>query len=146
MAEIETVAAVKYLCFMVGSEEFGVDISNIIEIIRVQHITGVPDKPAYIKGVINLRGKIIPVVDARLKLGLAYADYGELTCIVVIKTEGELIGIIVDSVNEVIDIKGDDIGNHEMITDSQSGKFIFGIGKTGNRMTLLLDVGEFLNG
>jgi purine-binding chemotaxis protein CheW len=144
MAGIETKVAAKYLCFMVGAEEFGVDIGNIIEIIRVQHITGVPDKPEYIKGVINLRGKIIPVVDARLKLGLEYADYGELTCIVVIRTQGELIGIIVDSVNEVIAIKNDDIGNHEMITNGRNEKFISGIGKTGDKMTLLLDVVEFL--
>ena len=103
----------KYLTFSLAEEEYGIGILKVKEIIGMMPITTVPRTPIFVKGVINLRGKVIPVVDLRLKFGMEESAYNERTCIIVVETKGKgvsvLIGIVVDAVSEVLNIKGNDI-------------------------------------
>ncbi len=99
----------KYLTFTLGGEEYGIGILKIKEIIGMMHVTTMPQTPDFVKGVINLRGKVIPVMDLRLRFGMAAMDYTERTCIIVVEIEGNggtiQIGIVVESVSEVLNIK-----------------------------------------
>lgn len=103
----------KYLTFHLASEEFGIRVLKVREIMGLQEITAVPQTPAHIKGVINLRGKVVPVIDLRLKFGVAAADYTQRTCIIVTQVQGEsgaiLMGIVVDGVSEVVNLTGSEI-------------------------------------
>src|ERR1700745_240504 len=100
----------KYLTFQLASEEFGIRVLKVREIMGLQEITSVPQTPAHIKGVINLRGKVVPVIDLRLKFGLPAAEYTQRTCIIVTQVQGEsstvLMGIVVDGVSEVLNLTG----------------------------------------
>lgn len=136
----------KYLTFSLGSEEYGVEILRVKEIIGMMDITEVPDTPEYVKGVINLRGKVIPVMDLRSRFMMGQVDYTERTCIVVFetKTDGgvELVGVIVDGVSEVLHIKGKDI---ELIKELGGGMhvrsdYILGMAKNEKSVRILLDI------
>ncbi len=128
----------KYLTFLLEQETYGIDIRVVIEIIGIQAITGVPEVPEYVRGIINLRGKIIPVVDMRLRFKKEFRAYNDRTCIVVIEAEGVLIGLIVDGVSEVLDIPEGNVVPPPKLKASQN-RYIRGIGKTGEMVTLLLD-------
>jgi purine-binding chemotaxis protein CheW len=134
----------KYLIFVLDNESYGISINNIIEIIGIQPITLVPELPDYIKGIINLRGKIIPVMDVRLRFKKEFREYNDRTCIIVIDIEGLGIGLIVDRVSEVLVIQEQDIvppPNLNKITN----RFIRGIGKTGKDVKLILDCNKLIN-
>ena len=134
----------KYLIFVLDNESYGISINNIIEIIGIQPITLVPELPDYIKGIINLRGKIIPVMDVRLRFKKEFREYNDRTCIIVIDIEGLGIGLIVDRVSEVLVIHEQDIvppPNLNKITN----RFIRGIGKTGKDVKLILDCDKLIN-
>lgn len=128
----------KYLIFSMGKELYGMDIQYITEIIGIQPITEVPELPEYICGITNLRGKIIPVMDARCRFKKALREYDDRTCIVVIETNNMSMGLIVDSVAEVMTIDEKDI---ELPPEIRKGKhkYIKGIGKTGGNVKLLID-------
>jgi len=128
----------KYLTFSLGEEVYGIDIRVVIEIIGIQKITVVPEVPDYVRGIINLRGKIIPVVDMRLRFRRDFREYTDRTCIVVIEVNGVLIGLIVDGVSEVLDITENDVVPPPELKASQN-KYIRGIGKTEGGVVLLLD-------
>ena len=128
----------KYLTFSLGEEVYGIDIRVVIEIIGIQKITVVPEVPDYVRGIINLRGKIIPVVDMRLRFRRDFKEYTDRTCIVVIEVNGVLIGLIVDGVSEVLDITENDVVPPPELKASQN-KYIRGIGKTEGGVVLLLD-------
>ena len=128
----------KYLTFLLEQETYGIDIRVVIEIIGIQAIRGVPEVPEYVRGIINLRGKIIPVVDMRLRFKKEFRAYNDRTCIVVIEAEGVLIGLIVDGVSEVLDIPEGNVVPPPKLKASQN-RYIRGIGKTGEMVTLLLD-------
>jgi len=130
----------KYLTFRVGEEDYGISIHYVSEIVGLQKITPVPDVPPYVKGVINLRGKIIPVLDMRLRLGMPERSYDERTCIIVVNVEGDLLGLIVDRVNEVTDIPQEQIEP----PPSEEGGFVMGLGKVGEGVKILLDVHKIL--
>ena len=123
----------KYLTFWTDGQLFGVPISDVVQIIGMQEITPIPDSPAYAKGVINLRGFIIPLIDVRLRFGKPEAEYNERTCIVVTSLEENYIGFIVDSVNEVATI------------DDRTNAYLTGVGKIGEKVVLLLDTNKILN-
>ena len=128
----------KYLIFAMGTELYGIEIRYITEIIGIQPITEIPEMPEYVKGVTNLRGKIIPVMDARLRFKKEERDYDGRTCIIVLDTGGASVGLIVDSVSEVLSIEEADIAEPPEM--SQGGrKFVKGIGKVGGGVRLLLD-------
>jgi purine-binding chemotaxis protein CheW len=134
----------KFLAFTLASESYGIEIKYVTEIIGIQPITEVPELPGYIRGIINLRGKIIPVMDVRLRFGKRLIDYNDRTCVIVIEISEVSIGLIVDSVSEVLSIPDADIvpppdmsrgGNH----------FIKGIGKVGHEVKLVLDCNKLLH-
>lgn len=131
----------KYLTFRLGDETYGIDISVVIEIIGIQTITGVPEVPEYVRGIINLRGKIIPVVDMRLRFKKEFRAYDDRTCVVVIDVHDVLIGLIVDGVSEVLGIPMAKVVSPPKLRASQN-KYIRGIGEVGENgeaVTLLLD-------
>lgn len=128
----------KYLTFWLGKETYGIDIRVVIEIIGIQPITDVPEVPPYVKGIINLRGKIIPVIDMRLRFKREFKEYNDRTCIIVIEVNEIHIGLIVDGVSEVITIEEENVVPPPDLKSSQN-KYIRGIGKSEGAVTLLLD-------
>ena len=138
----------KYLTFALAGEEYGIGILKIKEIIGLMPITPVPQTPEHIKGVINLRGKVIPVVDLRLKFGMEPAESTERTCIIVteIATGGKKIfmGIVVDSVSEVINIKMAEIEDTPHFGSALDTAYILGMAKTGQGVKILLDIDKVM--
>ncbi len=139
----------KYLTFTLAEEEYGIGILKVKEIIGMITITSVPQTPEHVKGVINLRGKVIPVIDLRLKFGLPAMDYTERTCIIVIeitKDNGHiLLGILVDSVSEVLNIKGGDIEDTPNFGTRLNTDYILGMAKAGGKIKILLDIDKVMN-
>ncbi len=134
----------KFLTFTLGSESYGIEIKHVTEIIGIQPVTEVPELPPYIRGIINLRGKIIPVMDVRLRFRKNFLEYNDRTCIVVIEIRDVSIGLIVDSVSEVISIPDTEIVAPPDMNKGGS-KYIKGIGKVGNEVKLILDCDKLLN-
>lgn len=133
----------KYLTFSLAAEEYGLEILKVREIIGIMDITSMPQMPGYVKGVINLRGKVIPVIDLRLKFGLEPAEYTEQTCIVVVDV-GSLVGIIVDTVQEVLDIDAAQIDPPPPLGASVDTSFVLGMGKVKDDVKILLDIDKVL--
>ena len=131
----------KYLTFTLGEEDYGISIGFVKEIIGIQKITPVPKIPEYIKGIINLRGLVIPVMDVRLRLGQSFREYDDRSCIIVVETKGHLVGLIVDSVSEVLTVDDKDISE---IPDGLTQNYIMGIGKTSIGVILLIDCNKLL--
>lgn len=131
---------VKFLTFLLGKEEYGIEIIKVREIIGIMGITTVPQTPDYMKGVINLRGKVIPVIDLRLKFSMTEAEHTQETCIIVVEVGNALVGIVVDNVSEVLDIKAGDIEKTPEFGQAIDTKFIMGLGKTKGKIVILLDV------
>jgi len=138
----------KYLTFALGSEEYGLEILKVREIIGYMEITAVPQTPSYVKGVINLRGQVIPVVDLRAKFGMETAQITDETCIIVVEIHQEgrkfSTGIVVDHVQEVLDIDGENIEEAPQFGASVNTDFILGIGKVGESVKILLDIDKVL--
>lgn len=136
----------KLLTFSLGGEGYGVSILKVKEIIGMLDITPVPRTPEFIKGVINLRGKIIPVMDLRVKFGMEEQTYNERTCIIVveIKINGNdrLLGVVVDMVSEVVNITSDQIEPPPEYGTNVEHNFILGIGKIKDRVVIILDIDE----
>lgn len=139
----------KYLTFMLADEEYGIGILKIKEIIGMMPITTVPQTPEFVKGVINLRGKVIPVIDLRLRFGMDPIDYSERTCIIVVEIQGEaetvLIGSVVDTVSEVLNIKGEDIEDTPAFGSKLDTDYILGMAKMEGSVKILLDIDQVLN-
>jgi purine-binding chemotaxis protein CheW len=139
----------KYLTFSLGQEEYGISILKIKEIIGMMPITPVPRTPAFVKGVINLRGKVIPVMNLRLKFEMEEIPHTERTCIIVVETRGVqgtlLIGIVVDSVSEVLNIKNGDIEETPVLGADLDTDYILGIAKINGGVKILLDIDRVLN-
>jgi len=138
----------KYLTFTLANEDYGLEILKVREIIGMMDITQVPQTPEYVKGVINLRGRVIPVLDLRLKFGLEAAEYGERTCIIVVEVQSEVgpvqMGVVVDSVSEVLNINGDDIEPPPSFGSRLKTQFILGIAKAKGTIKILLDIDRVL--
>ncbi|MGM0383363.1 MAG: chemotaxis protein CheW [Thermodesulfobacteriota bacterium] len=138
----------KYLTFALDNEEYGIGILKIKEIIGVMPVTPVPQTPEHVKGVINLRGKVIPVIDLRLRFGMDAIDYTERTCIIVVEiasSEGTVqIGIVVDSVSEVLNIKGEDIEDSPTFGTTLNTGYILGMAKMEGGVKILLDIDQVL--
>ena len=129
----------KYLTFTVGSEVYGLEIQYITEIIGIQKITQMPELPEYMKGIINLRGKIIPVMDMRLRFKKEPREYNDRTCVIVVEITGLSVGLIIDSVSEVISIPDQNIVKPPQINNEIGNRYIKGIGKVENEVKLLID-------
>jgi purine-binding chemotaxis protein CheW len=141
--------AEKFLTFELAEEEYGIEILKVREIIGLLSITPVPRTPAYVRGVINLRGKVIPVVDLKLKFGMNRSEDTRETCIIVVEVthadDKILTGILVDRVREVLDIKSENIEDAPEMGEGVETDFIKGMGKTGDRVSILLDIDGVLN-
>ena len=140
----------KYLTFRLDKEEFGLEIIKVREIIGMLDITSVPRAPVYIKGVINLRGRVIPVIDLRIKLEMEEIGYSERTCIIVVDTvdDGEKgqVGVVVDSVSEVLNIASDQIEQSFAADSELNSDYILGMARTENGLKILLDSDKALSG
>ena len=139
----------KYLTFTLANEDHGIGILKIKEIIGMMPVTPVPQTPEFVKGVINLRGKVIPVVDLRLRFGMEEIEYTERTCIIVVEIEGQdatvLIGIVVDSVSEVLNIKGEEIEDTPTFGTKLNTDYILGMAKMDGGVKILLDIDRVLS-
>ena len=139
----------KYLTFTLAEEEYGIGILKIKEIIGMLPITSVPQTPEFVKGVINLRGKVIPVMDLRLRFGMPSIDYSDRTCIIVVEVGGQagtiLVGIVVDAVSEVLNIKGDDIEKPPTFGTRFDTDYILGMAKMEGGVKILLDIDQVLS-
>lgn len=133
----------RFLTFSLGSEAYGIEIHFVTEIIGIQPITVVPELPEYIRGIINLRGKIIPVMDVRLRFKKTFREYNDRTCVIVIDIGDISIGLIVDSVSEVISIPETEIVDPPDM-NTTGNKYIKGIGKVGKEVKLILDCDKLL--
>lgn len=139
----------KYLVFHLGREEFGIQVLQVREIMGIQDITGVPQTPEHVKGVINLRGKVIPVVDLRLKFGLPEIEYSQRTCIIVVQVQGEsvpmLMGIVVDGVAEVLNLSDADIEDTPTFGQEVVTTYLLGMAKIKGKVKILLDIDQVLS-
>ncbi len=144
-----TVKTGKYLTFSLEEEEYGIGILKVKEIIGMMPITSVPRTPEYVKGVINLRGKVIPVIDLRSKFDMESIDYNERTCIIVVEIDSEsstvLIGIVVDAVSEVLNIKEDEIEDTPTFGTKLNTEYILGMAKMEGGVKILLNIDKVLN-
>ncbi|MBN2429677.1 MAG: purine-binding chemotaxis protein CheW [Deltaproteobacteria bacterium] len=133
-----------FLTFRIANEDFGLEIRYVTEIIGIQKITEVPDMPPFVRGVINLRGKVIPVMDIRLRFGMPSREYDERTCIVVVKVDQKSVGLVVDKVNEVANIQDGQIEPPPVSGHALSNNYIKGMGKIDEEVKILLDVQRLL--
>lgn len=134
----------RYLTFSIGKETYGVEIKYVIEIIGIQTITEIPELPEYIKGIINLRGKIIPVMDVRLRFKKEPIEYNDRTCVIIVDINDTSIGLIVDKVAEVMIIPDQDIVEPPQMNKGNKNRYIKNMGKVGDDVKLLLDCEKLL--
>ncbi len=135
----------KYLTFHLAKEDYGVEIRHVTEIIGIQRITEVPDMSDFVRGVINLRGKIIPVIDVRTRFKLPPREYDDRTCIIVVNINDMAVGLVVDEVSEVANIPEDQVEPPPRTGKGTNGRFIQGMGKIGEEVKILLDVSKLLH-
>jgi purine-binding chemotaxis protein CheW len=128
-----------YLTFRLGNEDYGIEIRYVTEIVGMQKITEVPDMPMFVKGVVNLRGQVIPVLDMRLRFHMEPREYDERTCIVVVNIGGAQVGLVVDTVNEVRNIDDNQISPPPRTAGADSAQYIQGMGKVGEEVIILLE-------
>jgi len=144
-----TIKTGKYLTFSLDEEEYGIGILKVKEIIGMMPITSVPRTPDFVKGVINLRGKVIPVMDLRLKFGMGKIPYTDRTCIIVVEIDSEnetvLIGIVVDAVSEVLNIQEEEIEDTPSFGSKLNTDYILGMAKTEGNVKILLNIDKVLS-
>ena len=137
----------KYVTFRSGKEYFGLKIEYVNEIVVYQEITQVPETPEYIKGLINLRGKIIPVIDVRSRFKMEPIEYNDRTCIIVVRLQEMVIGLIVEQIAEVVEILPEDILDPPVLgkeEKSVENRYVYGIGQVGDSVKLLIDPEKLL--
>lgn len=139
----------KYLTFELGREEYGIEIARVKEIIGMMPITSLPQADGYVKGVINLRDKVIPVIDLRMRFGMEPIEYADRTCIIVVEIDSTsgtvMIGIVVDAVSEVNNVKAEEIEDSPAFGTNLSTKYILGMAKKEGGVRILLDIDRVLN-
>lgn len=137
--------AEKYLIFYLEDQLFGLQGEQIIEILNMQHITYIPNLPHFINGIVNIRGKIVPLIDLKMRIGKAQKEYDELTCIILIQSEDIIAGLIVDSVKDVTDISAKDMFPiSSLASDESFNRFISSICKVNDQMVLIMDAKNIL--
>ena len=135
----------KYLTFLIDKQFYAFHINDVVEIIEMVEITPVPEFPDYAKGIINLRGVLIPIIDVRMRFCKNEVDYNERTCIIILNLKGIQVGFIVDTVDEVIDIDKENISGVPKISDKKTRKYIEGVGKLTNKIVMLVNAQKMLN-
>lgn len=134
----------RYLTFTIDHVMYGITIKNVTEIIGIQPITRVPETPDYVKGIINLRGKIVPLIDVRLKFGKEEIPYNERTCVIVIDVDSVPVGLIVDKVEDVLSISEENIARPPQGHVGYDNRYVEGIGQSGDKVQILLDVKKIM--
>lgn len=135
----------EFLTFRLGAEEYGIDILRVQEIRSYEAPTRIANAPAFIKGVVNLRGVIVPIVDLRVKLGCDTVGYNEFTVVIVLNVAGRVVGAVVDSVSDVLELSKDAVKAAPELASSVDTSFITGIGNVGDRMLILMDIEAFMS-
>jgi purine-binding chemotaxis protein CheW len=130
----------EFLTFRLGGEEYGIDILRVQEIRSYEQPTRIANAPHFIKGVVNLRGVIVPIIDLRLKLGCDTADYNDFTVVIVLNVKGRVVGAVVDSVSDVLELTREHIKPAPELNSSIDGNYITGIGSVADRMLILMDI------
>ena len=148
--DFSSIGSQKFLTFALAGEEYGINVMQVKEIIGMLPVTVLPQTPAYVKGVINLRDKVIPIIDLRCKFDLEQVEPTERTCIIVIETETEeqkqaLVGLIIDGVSEVINLKGDEVEPAPTMQSQLREQLILGLAKCENGVKILLDIDKIIN-
>lgn len=133
------------ISFIVGDEEYGLDILRVKEVIRIREITRLPRAPSFVKGIINLRGDVIPIIDLRDKFDLEHLDYTSMTRVIVVDVDERLVGMVVDAASQVVRIPTDRIEPPPPIAGGLSAEFIRGVGKLDERLIILLDIDRILS-
>jgi purine-binding chemotaxis protein CheW len=133
-------ASGEFLTFRLGGEEYGIDILKVQEIRSYEQPTRIANAPSFIKGVVNLRGVIVPIVDLRLKLACETAEYNTFTVVIVLNVKGRVVGAVVDSVSDVLELANDAIRSAPEMASVADTSFITGIGSVGERMLILMDI------
>ena len=133
-------AAGEFLSFKLGAEEYGIDILKVQEIRSYEHPTRIANAPSFVKGVVNLRGVIVPLVDLRLKFGLDQAEYNDFTVVIVLNVARRIVGVVVDSVSDVLQLAAEHIKPAPQFNGAIDGGFITGIGSIQDRMMILMDI------
>lgn len=146
--EVSNQLAGKYLTFKLADEEYGLEILKVQEIIQMQEVTKVPKTPDFVRGVINLRGKVIPVIELKKKFGMEASEDTDKTCIIVVQIGDHdntlTLGVIIDEVSEVLDIEAENIQETPSFGQNVNTEFILGMGKIGNNVKMLLDIDKVL--
>jgi len=133
------------LVFVIGKEEYGVDILKVQEIRGYEKVTAIPAAPAFLKGVVNLRGVIVPVIDMRIKFGLADPRYDSFTVVIILRLASRMIGIVVDAVSDVVPLTGSDVKEPPRLGSVVDSSYLTGVATINERMVLLLDIEKFLS-
>ena len=139
-ATVHTAAHGEYLTFRLGAEEYGIDILRVQEIRSFEQPTRIANAPAFLKGVVNLRGVIVPIIDLRLKLGCDSAEYNHFTVVIVLNVRGRVVGAVVDSVSDVLELAGEAIRPAPQLNATIDASYITGIGSVADRMLILMDI------
>ncbi len=132
------------ISFMVGEEEYGLDILRVKEVIRIREITRLPKAPSFVKGIINLRGDVIPIIDLRDKFGLEHQQYTSMTRVIVVDVDEKLVGMVVDAASQVVRIPADQIDPPPPIVGCLSAEYVKGVGKLDERLVILLNIDRIL--
>ncbi len=144
--EIASANTQQYLTFSLSDQEFGIDILRVQEIKNYTRVTPIPNSPPNVKGVMNLRGTVIPIVDLRSTLGMTSADYDKFTVIIVVNIESRVVGLVVDAVSDVMDVALSDIEVPPTLVNDTSHSVLTGIAKTGDRLITILDISKIVSG
>lgn len=132
-------ASIKYLTFRIDGQNYGISIVNVIEIVQIQPVTELPELPRYAKGIINLRGRVVPLIDANLRFGKPEKEYTDRTCIIIVDFDGTHAGLIVDTVEDVLEIDDSLITPPPAFSSDVPARYVTGIGRLDTCMVLLLD-------
>jgi len=136
----------EFLSFTLGTEEYGIEILKVQEIRSYEQVTKIANAPDFIKGVVNLRGIIVPIVDMRIKFNLGHAEYNESTVVIILNVAGRVVGMVVDSVSDVIALTGEQIRPAPDFSSTMDVAYITGLGTVDQRMLILVDIEKLMSG
>ncbi|MEN6498550.1 MAG: chemotaxis protein CheW [Thermoguttaceae bacterium] len=136
----------QFLTFTLQGEEYGIEILRVQEIKGFSKIRPIPNAPSYIKGVLNLRGTVVPVLDLRARFGMPEAEYNQFTVIIVVSVGSKVVGLVVDAVSDVLNITNDQVEETPEIAGDTDSSFFHGMGKVGEKLVLLLDIDRLIGG
>ncbi len=142
--QVETVAG-EYLTFLLGQEEYGIEILKVQEIRGYDTVTRIANTPDFIKGVVNLRGRIVPIVDLRIKFNLEKKEYDEFTVVIILNLQGRVVGIVVDGVSDVIELNAEHIREVPSLVSNIDTQYLLGLGSVDERMLILVDIERLMN-